>query len=296
MEIFEYVLKARPNYAPDLLGYIQRRQGKWEQAAATLEKASRLNPRYSHLAWEVGETHFLIRNYEKAMTWINRALSIDPNYIIAQLSKVGIQVLLKGNTTEARALLETLPKDQLTDYMWLTLDMLDRNYQDALDRLSSLTYDSYEGQDFYFHRSMSYASVYYALNKISLMKTEAELARIALEKKVREHPQDPRFHAALGLAYAYEGRKDEAIREGKRAMELLPVSKDAISGPIYVLSSARIYTIVGEYEQAINRLESLLSIPGGGDFIWDVISVPQLRLDPQWDPLRDQKRFQRLLK
>jgi len=296
MEIFEYVQKARPNYPPDLLGYIQRRQGKWGQAAVTLEKAARLDPRDSHLAWEVGATHFFMRNYEKAVTWFNRSLSIDPNYIIAQLSKVEIQVLLKGNTVEARALLKTILKSPLTDYMWLTLEMLDRNYQEVLDRLSSVTYDSYEGQDFYFHRNVAYASVYHALNKISLMKKNAELAQIVLEKKVREHPGDPRFQAALGLAYAYEGRKDDSIREGKRAVELLPVSKDAISGPIYVLNLARIYTIVGEYEEAINRLEYLLSIPGGGDFIWDFISVAQLRLDPQWDPLRDHKRFQRLLK
>jgi hypothetical protein len=62
------------------------------------------------------------------------------------------------------------------------------------------------------------------------------------------------------------------------------------------LNLARIYTVVGEYEEAIDRLEYLLSVPGGGDFIWDFISVAQLRLDPQWNPLRDHKKFQRLLK
>ncbi|UCG93731.1 MAG: protein kinase [Candidatus Aerophobus sp.] len=296
MEIFEYVLKARPNAPPTLLGAIQRRQGKLEQAAVTFEKALKLNPRNSRLAYEVGLTHFFMRNYEKAETWFNRSLSIVPNQVDVQLSKIGIQIISKGNTRQARALLKTVPKSPLTDYMWLTLDGLDGNYQDVLDRLSSLAYDSYEAQDFYFYRNLSYASVYFALNELSSMKEHAELARIVLEKMVREHPGDPRFQAALGLAYAYEGRKNEAIQEGKRAVELLPVSKDAVSGPIYVLTLARIYTVVGEYKEAINQLEYLLSIPGGTDFIWNFISIPQLRLDPQWDPLRDHKRFQRLLK
>ncbi|NIM91473.1 MAG: protein kinase [Candidatus Aminicenantes bacterium] len=296
MEIFEYVQKARPNYPPNLIGYIQRRQGKWEQATATLEKAFKLDPRSSALASEVGLTYLLMRNYEKAETWFNRSLSIDPNKVSSQLIKVGIQVLLKGNTLQARALLKTIPVNQLTDYMWLTLDMLDRNYQDVLDRLSSLSYDSFESQDFYFHRNLVYASVYRALNKKPLMKQNAELVRKALEKMVREHPGDPRFYSALGLAYAYEGKKDDALLEGRRAVELLPVSKDAVSGPIYVLNLAKIYTVVGEYEEAINQLEYLLTIPGGGDLIWDFVSVPQLRLDPQWDPLRDHKKFQRLLK
>ena len=88
----------------------------------------------------------------------------------------------------------------------------------------------------------------------SLMKTRAESARIALEKAVREHPGDPRFHASLGLAYAYLGRKTEAIQEGNHAVKLHPVSKDATFGPRYFLNLTRIYAVIGEHEKAIDQL------------------------------------------
>ncbi len=126
------------------------------------------------------------------------------------------------------------------------------------------------------------------------MKSRAELARIALERAVRDHPGDPRFHASLGLAYAYLDLKSEAIKEGNHAAELNPVSKDAALGPPYVLNLARIYVLVGEYEQALNQLEYLLSIPSA-EFIWQFVSIPLLHLDPLWDPLRGNPKFQSLL-
>jgi tetratricopeptide (TPR) repeat protein len=108
---------------------------------------------------------------------------------------------------------------------------------------------------------------------------------------VREHPQDPRYHSALGIAYAYLDLKDDAAREGKHATELYPVSKDALDGPNYVFNLAQIYTLVGEHEKAIDQLEYLLFIPSGS-----LLSVQTLRLDPRWDSLRSHPRFQQLLK
>jgi len=293
-EIFKSVQKAQPNSPPELLGYIQRRQGKWEQSLAILEKAFKLNPRHSQLAYEIGLSYQGIRSYEKADEWFNRALSINPKRLTPRLGKIGTYVLSKGNTKEALALLETLPQHQLTDYMWLTLGMLERNYQEVLDRLASLSYDSFEGQHFYFHKDLAFAAVYHAMKEWPLMKTRAESARIALEEAVRENPGDPRFHAALGLAYAYLGRKADAVQEGNHAVKLHPVSKDAAFGPCYILNLARIYTVIGEYEQAIDHLEHLLSIPSA-EFLWQSVSIPLLRIDPQWDLLREYPKFQRLL-
>ena len=293
-EIFESVEKAHPNFDPQLLGYIQRRQGKWEQCLQTLEKAYSINPRDTQIIYELGGANISMHRYEQAEQWLNRALSIFPDHLPAQLGKVGICILSEGNTEKARALLERLPPHQLTDYMLFTLEMLGRNYKDALDLLASLSYGSFEEQHFYFQKNLAYASVYHAMKDLALMKIQAESARITLEKAVRERPEDQRFHAALGLAYAYLDRKEEAIDEGNRAKKLHPVSKDAAQGPIYLLNLARIYTLVGEYEKAIDQLEYLLSIPQA-EYLWQLVSVPQLRLDPQWDPLRDQPRFQRFM-
>jgi len=164
--------------------------------------------------------------------------------------------------------------------------MFDRNYQQALDRIESISYDS----NFYYFKDISYASVYRAKKEWSLMKNHAESARVVLEKLVNEGPNDPRFRASLGLVYAYLGRTEEAIAEGNRAVSLFPVSKDAVGAPGYVYNLALIYTFVGQYEDAISQLEYLLSIPAGG-----IISVPMLRLDPDWDPLHNNPRFQDLL-
>jgi serine/threonine-protein kinase len=95
------------------------------------------------------------------------------------------------------------------------------------------------------------------------------------------------YHSRLGIAYAGLNRKEEAIREGKKAVELLPVSIDAVDGPQIVLYLARIYVMVGDYNAAIDQLEYLLSIVR--------LSIPYLRINPDWAPLRNHQRFQKLL-
>jgi serine/threonine-protein kinase len=109
------------------------------------------------------------------------------------------------------------------------------------------------------------------------------------EKTLKEQPEDVRVLSALGLAHAGLGQKEEAIRYGKRAVELLPVSKDAFSGWHLVASLASIYLMIDEYDAALDQIEYLLSIPS-----W--ISVPLLRIDPTYDPVRNHPRFRQLLR
>ena len=293
-EIFESVQKARPNFDTQLLGYIQRRQGKWEECIETLERAFKINPLDQQIANELGGANISMHRYEEAEKWFNRVLSLYPDHLTAQLGRVGIFVLSEGDTEKALALWEELPEHQLKDYMWFNLNMFQRNFNEMLAWLTSLPYDSYEDQHFYFEKNLAKASVYNAMNDLSLMETHADAARIILEKAVNERVEDPRFHAALGLVYAYLGRKEEAIQEGNLAAKLHPESRDAAQGPIYLLNLAKIYTVAEEYDRAIDQLEHLLSIPQA-EFLWQLVSVPQLRLDPQWDSLREHPRFRQLL-
>ena len=108
---------------------------------------------------------------------------------------------------------------------------------------------------------------------------------------VRERPEDWDRHMALGLAAAGLGLKEEAIAEGRRTVELLPISRDAFAGPEYLGYLAQIYVSVGENDQAIALLQQVMSIPAGLS-----MSPALLKLDPVWDPLRDDPRFQALLK
>ncbi|MGH7752595.1 MAG: tetratricopeptide repeat protein [Gemmatimonadales bacterium] len=110
-----------------------------------------------------------------------------------------------------------------------------------------------------------------------------------MARRIEARPDDGRLRGALGIAYAGLGRKQEAIREGERGVELIPVSRDAYQGYYRVLDLARIYTMVGEHAAAVDRLAYLLSVPGH-------LTVAWLKADPTWDPLRGHPRFQRLLR
>ncbi|MBA7700341.1 hypothetical protein ES703_109052 [subsurface metagenome] len=290
LELFESVRKARPNWISQFIGFIQRRQGKWEESIQTLKNVFKLNPRSYGLASQLGLTYMFLRRYEEAEEWFDRALSINPNFLQVRLTKAEISLLSNGSTEDIRALLETKPQLNLIGLWWFTVFMYERNYQEALKQLDSFAYDSFYLQDQYFHKDLAYAAVYHAMEELSLMKTHADSARVTLEKVIEENPQDPRLHSALGIAYAYLGLEEEAIHEGKRAVNLHPISKDAVSGSAYILYLTTIYTIIGEYEDAISKLELLLSVPAGGS-----VTVPLLKIDPIWDPLRKQLRFQRLL-
>jgi tetratricopeptide (TPR) repeat protein len=109
-----------------------------------------------------------------------------------------------------------------------------------------------------------------------------------LEPQIQTRPGDARRHAQLGLAYAGLGRRDEAIEEGRRAKDLLPVTEDAYSGAALADNLAHIFTIVGDNAQAIEEIGSILSVESP-------VSIPWLRVDPTWDPLRGDPDFRSLL-
>jgi tetratricopeptide (TPR) repeat protein len=116
-----------------------------------------------------------------------------------------------------------------------------------------------------------------------------EHARPVAERLVREAPQDASRHGQLGLILAALGQKEEAINEGKRAVELLPESQDALDGPQATESLALIYAWTGEFDEAFRLLDHLLAVPNVH------LTVPVLKLDPSWDPLREDPRFQALI-
>jgi tetratricopeptide (TPR) repeat protein len=116
----------------------------------------------------------------------------------------------------------------------------------------------------------------------------ADTARIAVEAQIRAAPDDAQRRVIRGLLLAYLGRKEEAVREGLKGVELLPISRDAYFGPYVQLQLVRIYTLVGEPEKALDQLEPLLRVPF-------YLSPGWLRIDPNFDPLRNNPRFKRLV-
>jgi tetratricopeptide (TPR) repeat protein len=274
------------------MAWVQRKQDKFEQALANLKKVSELDPLSNELAWEFANMFRFLRKYTEAERYYDRAISLAPDMSIAYKHKAWVYLCWQGKTEKARAILEEAlqnikSKENPFTNLLATLDVYDRNYQEALDRLSLKSEDVVHNLRFIPH-ALRLARIYGYMDKKQMARKYYDEARTILEAKIQQRPEDDRFHRSLGIAYAGLGRKEDAIREGKKGVELLPVTKDAWSGPLRVKDLALIYAMVGEFDAAIDQLEFLLKRPG-----W--ISVPLLQLDPDWDPLRDHPRFKKLI-
>ncbi len=293
LEQFAIARKSQPNNSELLsgTGYVQRRQGKFEQALGNIKRACELDPLTHYLAWEVGTTFMLLRKYPEAELYYDRAISLAPDRPRGYNGKAQLYLCWEGSTKKARAVLEealqsikSAENASIVNSL-VNIDVFDRDYQEALDRLSLKSEDI----DKMSHsNALQYALIYRCMSKKELAKKYYEDARSILETKIQEQPEDPRFHSSLGIAYAGLGRKEDAIREGELGVNLLPVTKDAWAGTFRVEDLACIYVMVGEFDAAIDQLEFLLARPGK-------MSIHLLRLDPAWDPLRDHPRFKKLL-
>ncbi|UCE38789.1 MAG: tetratricopeptide repeat protein, partial [Thermoplasmata archaeon] len=280
-------------------GFVQRRQGKFKQALADLKRASELDPLNHFRVWEVGTTYMYMRNYPESERYYDRAISLAPDLSFAYYCKAWLYLCSEGNTEKARAVLaEALDniksvKNPSIVKLQIIIDIFERNYQEALDRLSLEAQDIdnqeyIDDREYFIPNALLYARIYGYMKNKELAKKYYDDARSILESKINERPEHGRFYSTLGMAYAGLGRKEDAVREGNLAVEILPVSKEAMRGPYRVEDLARIYVMVGEYNDAINTIEYLLSKPG-------LLSIPLLQLDPSWDPLRDHPRFKKLL-
>jgi non-specific serine/threonine protein kinase len=295
LEQFAIARKNQPNNGELLsfIGFVQRRQGKFEQALANIKRASDLDPLSNLLALQVGVTFGALRKYPEAERYYERTISLAPDVPMGYVLKARLYVRWQGSTKKARAVLEDAAENlKLVEAPYIvnslvTLDVYDEKYQEALDQLS-LKSEDIDAANYFLPNTLRYAQIYQYMGKKKLAKKYYDDARRILETKIQERPEDERFHSSLGIAYAGLGRKEDAIREGKLGVELLPVTKEAWRGLSRVEDLAKIYVMVDEFDAAIDQLEFLLSVPGE-------MSIPLLRLDPVWAPLRDQARFKRLL-
>ena len=299
LEQFAIARKRRPNNS-DLLsfiGYVQRRQGKFEKAVVTLKEASELDPRSALLACNIGETFMLLRKYSEAERYYERAILLAPDSLRFYAYKMQLYLLAEGSSKKSRTALDRAlenigaRKDDI-DFIyfhWVLLEIFEGNYQKALDTLSVGSSEAFETQFYFVPKAQLYGWINGLMGNRQLEQTYYESALSILKTKVQQQPEDARFHSSLGIAYAGLGRKEDAVREGKLGVELLPVTKEAWKGTFRVEALAKIYVMVGEFDSAIDQIEFLLSVPAE-------ISIPLLRLDPAWNPLRNHPRFKKLVK
>jgi len=273
---------------------VRVRQGKIREALADYEKARQLEPASSTVASNYGQPYDLLREYPRAESLYTRAITLAPDRKEPYLLKIWLYLRWDGRTQRARAVLDQAQAAGVADersvvYARVLMDIFDRSYDKALALLASDAPEIVVADQFrVVPRAQLYAFIYSLTDHPALARAYSDSARSILYKKVQADPDDPRLRTALGIAYAGLGRKQEAIQEGLKAVELMPISREAFKGYHHAWEQARIYTMVGEYDVAIDRLAYLLSIPGQLTPAW-------LRMDPVWDPLRSHPRFQKLV-
>ncbi len=268
---------------------VQQNTGHWEEGLASLRQAQTIDPRSALTARRLARTLLLLRRYAEARDTADRGLALAPESLGILETKV-IVFLAQGDLEGARSVLRTAPREvdpkALVAYMAMYNNLtwvLDEQQQTLLLGLPPAAF----GGDT-LAWGMSLAQAASLRGDGEKVRQYAQAARAAAEVQLAQAPEDATRHADLGLALAYLGRKAEAVQEGERAVALVPVSKDAYDGPYYQHQLARIYIRVGEPEKALDHLEPLLKIPY-------VLSPGWLKIDPDFDPLRKNPRFQKLV-
>jgi TolB-like protein/DNA-binding winged helix-turn-helix (wHTH) protein len=278
--------------APDAIfniGAIQRRQSRWEEGLTNVRKALRLDPQSGFFNLEVGLTLVFMRRYEDAKPFIEKSIELVPDQEFAYRALAYVHWGENGDLEKSRAVLESMPRRENPSSIqdWVIQHVLERDYPSALRVLAKAP----EELAWREPRDLWEGLVYELMGDYDRAQDAFEKARLKLTQRIESGVADPWWsHCHLALALARLGQTEAALKEGRRADEMLPLSKDAVFGSLLAVRIAEAEVAAGDHEGALERIEHLLTIPAGLR-----MSRSLLELDPRWDPLRDHPRFQVLL-
>ena len=296
--------KLSPNNvdAPSGKAAIRRRQGRWREALREFARAESLDPRNGSLLQETAFTHFCLRDWTAARATAERIIAVAPSSPTGWMFRAYTEFFERGDIAAAQEIFAKCPRDAtrntpddfaLVDWEFA---MLRRDFKAAEEVLAKSSRES-----FAVPSGPPIAKAYLA-GGLALARGDAdrgqaqfEKARVQLEQFVRESPDDASRHAALGLVLAFLGQKEDALREGHRGIELKPENQDALLGAAFAANMALIYAQLGEKDKALTLLERLISTPAAIGFSDGSVSLQDLRLRWQWDPLRGDPRFEKMV-
>ena len=288
---FELAQSGAPAEAVNAIGFVLRRQGKYDEAIRSLQEAVHLDPRSPDKRWQLAVSFIVTRRYEDADGVCDQVLTIAPDFTVASITKAIVQELWKGETSLAKKVLRETrgrldPQGRVGGQEWI-IPLLWHNPREALPFLDSLDSSSIAGPEAVFPKAFLYAVAHEALGEDDQARKEYETALPLLAAEVEKTPSRPFQRSLLARAYAGLGRKEDALREASRAVEILPISKDHMDGPNLETARAAVEARIGETDAAIEHIRHLISIPC-------LLSPALLRIDPTWAPLRNDPRFRKL--
>jgi tetratricopeptide (TPR) repeat protein len=255
-----------------------------------LHRATQLNPLAAVIYLDLGDSYLYLRRYGEALATYDSALKLNVGSTETNLQKALAYLSQTGDREGTQRLMPDLrqpvaPVGGPTGVIGLAdlVPLLSREQQEVL---LHVTPEAFVGDTGGW--ALARAMVYRALGQDASARSAFESARTVFERRLAVRPDDHLFLAELGFALAGLGRGDEAASQGMRAVEARPISRDAVDGPLVLVNLARIYTLLGRADAAIDQLQLVLSKPGP-------LSPGWLRADPFWAPLRGNPRFERLV-
>src|SRR5215469_10843194 len=277
---------------PRLTAYIQRRKGRWEESTQNLKRAAELNPRDIETLVSIAANYRLLRRYADQKTALARILAVFPNDAGTKVDLAAVELDSKADTKPWHQTIDSIRATNpaaVPDIVipWLNCALAERDATAAKNALDA------HGEKLIILRNEIPFSRSFREGLIARMTKDEDKARSAFRvarteqaKIVQAQPNDSRALCALGLIDAGLGRKDDALREGRRAVELLPVEKDPVVGVCLLEYLAMIAAWVGDKDLAFEQLDRSIRLPSS-------VSYGELKLLPWWDPLRGDARFEK---
>lgn len=266
---------------------ILRRQGDFAGSVREFQRSARLDPRSAQGAFDLTQTLFRLGRFEEAIRAADRTIALSPNSDRGYNNKAEAYVLWTGDLAAARRVMDEAIAAGLQPRYLYTLALLDRNPAEALKLAQAIPTEIVPQQYGPVPKAMLVGEAYHRLGRVAEARESAESALEILERLLAERPMEATTHQYLAWAHSRLGHADQAVQAAQRAIEIMPVSRDAFIGQRFVRTLAETYVDIGLLEPALDALESLTENGLGVGLM--------LEVDPVWDPLRDHPRFRALL-
>jgi TolB-like protein/cytochrome c-type biogenesis protein CcmH/NrfG len=277
-----------------LIGYLDRRQARWEESIRNMQRAVELDPQNFFVLQQIALSYNILRRYAEAAAALDKAISLAPQDEQLRVQRAGLDFEWRGDTKPLHGALDRIinrSPNAATAFKneRFLLAIWEHDPAAAAETLKMTTAGvTYEWEIVSLPQSWCEGMVARMRGDAAAAQAAFTQARNDTEKLMHDQPEDVAALAALGMIDAALGRKKDAVREARRALQLLPVSKDAVDGVAVMETAAVIYAWVGKTDDAIDELAATAKLPG-------YLSYGQLKHDPLWDPLRRDPRFDKIV-